>query len=230
MDSLSAPSPVRATFGFQRRRFRQLIILGALFAFWQGVGVDANLESCAEICTTAVDCELECLHIPENPEMPALESTCGSYGVCYEPGWCGDGFCEEQEGETVANCTSDCFIGPGSSPNDTPTCPNAVCETGESNRSCPQDCPLNQIECGDGICEGTESFDNCSADCVYTDFCWDQSMCEHRGAGNFCRARRCVYDGYAETCLVSNMGLDCSSPGAKCVQALNGYGYCVNVF
>ncbi len=43
------------------------------------------------------------------------------------------------------------------------TCGNGMCEAGESNATCPQDCPGSV--CGNGICEAGESPSTCPPDC-----------------------------------------------------------------
>lgn len=158
--------------------------------------------------------------------MPGFQGTCEDYGVYYQPGYCGDGYCGEVDGEDPQTCASDCFLGPGSSPSNWPVCGSRGCEPGESNRSCPQDCPQQQPQvCGDGYCEGTESVSNCIQDCMYSDFCWDSTECYGWAT---CRANRCV-DGFPDICYASQ-GLGACGSYQKCVQLDNGYGICVNVF
>ena len=161
--------------------------------------------------------------------MEAFESTCENYGVYYQPGYCGDGFCGETDGETPSNCESDCFIGPGSSPNDAPVCGDSQCTQGESNRSCPQDCAAkNPQVCGDGFCELTETEGNCSADCTYSTYCDNTSECPGWAS---CRAKRCVYDPAAAVCTWSEGGYLGCFAGEKCAQiGTTGFGICVPFF
>jgi len=46
-------------------------------------------------------------------------------------------------------------------------CGNQQCEAGESNASCPNDCPAAGPICGDGTCDmvGGENTTNCPGDC-----------------------------------------------------------------
>ena len=53
-----------------------------------------------------------------------------------------------------ATCIAGVCVGPG--------CPNAVCDDGENQCTCPADCPAS---CGDGCCSPTESCEGCAADC-----------------------------------------------------------------
>lgn len=46
-----------------------------------------------------------------------------------------------------------------------PVCGNGICETGETNENCPEDCPNGEPVCGNGICEEGENAQNCPQDC-----------------------------------------------------------------
>lgn len=212
-----------------RRSVRRCALATIAMLYLWSAPTAAVLESCAQICDSDSDPAQECLYIPEDPEMEASESTCGDFGVCYQPGYCGDGFCGEIDGETPDNCEQDCFLGPGPSPSQTSTCGNSECERpAESNVSCPADCPVKTpVQCNDGICESTENVNNCPSDCEYTTFCWDNTECPDYGV---CRARRCVYDPFPNVCLSSTAASNCAS-NEKCVQiGSSGYGICTPVF
>jgi hypothetical protein len=45
------------------------------------------------------------------------------------------------------------------------SCPNAICETGETYENCPQDCDPPDT-CGNGICESYETTTSCPQDCL----------------------------------------------------------------
>jgi hypothetical protein len=67
---------------------------------------------------------------------------------------CGNGVCEKDKLETLANCPADCTV-----------CGDAVCEGNENKDNCPDDC----IICGDDVCdpeEYTEEGCSCLEDCV----------------------------------------------------------------
>lgn len=211
-------------------RARTMWLRGALpillVAWWLTVPASASLGYCSQTCELDSSCNQPCLVNYDDP------STCGQYGTCWSSGYCGDGFCANRDGEDVTTCSADCFIGPGSTPPaNAPTCGNAICETGESNRNCSADCSHNNpTVCGDGICEIGETFNNCTADCIYTDWCnGSQFICD---TGYSCRANRCVYDPMAQSCLGSNLGTDCSGSNERCTQVdpSTGYGICVPFF
>ncbi len=70
---------------------------------------------------------------------------------------CGDGTCAAGE---IGACVQDCGA---PSP-----CPNGTCDVGETNISCPMDCPAAGPICGDTICDmaGGENSTNCPGDCM----------------------------------------------------------------
>lgn len=209
--------------GLSKTQLRRAILV-PLIALWYSTSpTEAVLGYCDQVCTYDVSCNESCLYNYDDL------TTCGLWGTCYDPGYCGDGFCGEVDGENVDNCADDCFIGPGPTPPpDEPTCGDSRCEVGESNRNCPADCSLsNPVTCGDAICEGTETGSNCSADCTYADFCTSANDCP---TWSVCRVGRCVWDPGATTCLSSTSGAPCAS-NQRCVQiGTSGYGICVNVF
>ena len=65
---------------------------------------------------------------------------------------CGDGVCAASE---VSTCSNDCGSGGGGSV--TPTCGNQVCETGETNASCPNDCTSGGGGSGSGSGSGSNT-------------------------------------------------------------------------
>lgn len=207
-----------------RRWLRSSVLPSLLLAWWFTTPASAALGYCEQVCDYNSKCNGTCLINYDDP------SSCGEYGVCYEPGYCGDGFCGLMDGESVTNCAADCFIGPGPTPPpDEPTCGSFGCELGESSKSCPADCsPNSPITCGDGACEAGETANNCSADCTYTDYCQDQGDCP---SGYSCRARRCVWDSHATACHAFGGGIECGS-NEKCAQLDEdtGYGICIPYF
>ena len=52
-------------------------------------------------------------------------------------------------------------------------CGNDICEVGESDNNCPMDCELpNDVEnCGNGVCEPGESVESCAEDCTSPAVC-----------------------------------------------------------
>lgn len=206
---------------------RTAILPILMVAWWFTVPASATraLGYCDQVCEVDSKCSEPCLVNYDDP------STCGQYGTCWDSGYCGDGFCAILDGESVSNCSSDCFIGPGSTPPpDEPTCGNSVCEPGESDKNCSADCGDMTNSCGDGICVAGETFNNCSADCTYADWCGTNGFsCP---SGYTCRANRCVYDPLAESCQGSLGGADCSGSNMRCTQVdqSTGYGVCVPFF
>jgi len=94
----------------------------------------------------------------------------------------------------------------GSEGEDPIVCGNSVCETGETQATCPADCtPVAGQTCGDGVCEGTENTDSCPADCaslsnldgVWSYCGWSDSSADAAAgcAGVTPEASRTVYGG-----------------------------------
>ncbi|MEC9072135.1 MAG: MopE-related protein [Myxococcota bacterium] len=86
----------------------------------------------------------------------------GSTGPGEEiPANCGDGVCDD--GESLANCASDCTDDPVSE------CGDGVCGPDETLETCAADCSDDPVEpCGDGVCDAAagETPDNCADDCT----------------------------------------------------------------
>lgn len=72
-------------------------------------------------------------------------------------GYCGDGICQPELGESLLTCPQDC--GGGGT-----TCGNGICDPGETPQTCPQDCGI-VIVCGDHICQSPEDCHSCPIDC-----------------------------------------------------------------
>lgn len=83
-------------------------------------------------------------------------------GVCI-PSTCGNGICEPTDEPGCPDCVSS-------------ICGNGICETGESNSSCPMDCPSSSV-CGNGICETNETSFSCPPDCSASPICGNK-VCE----------------------------------------------------
>jgi len=87
------------------------------------------------------------------------------YGDICEPNWvCGDwGLCVNQIQER--QCDDGCGNQETEQRNCAITeCGNEICEVGEDEVSCPEDCAYISV-CGNGICESDETYANCPADC-----------------------------------------------------------------
>ena len=85
--------------------------------------------------------------------------------------WCGDGWCEEWDGEDQWSCPDDCGY-----PFPTEYCGDGSCNSGEWCGSCPGDCGECPASCGDGWCNGGEDCSSCSGDCgecVPAPYCGD---------------------------------------------------------
>lgn len=74
----------------------------------------------------------------------------------------------------IAGCSDSDDNGAWESP-----CGNGICESGESNQTCPQDCKNNL--CGDGFCANDEDSSTCPADC----YCGN-SQCENTESSETC--------------------------------------------
>ena len=83
--------------------------------------------------------------------------------------WCGGGLCSGGGGDDPVSPDGG-GSSSGSSAGTFPrtVCGNYICETGENEQNCPEDCTYHV--CGNGICEPTENKDNCPKDCGALDF------------------------------------------------------------
>ena len=115
-------------------------------------------------------------------------------------GYCGDGFCQTSY-EDKNTCPVDC----GHIANPVQTiCGNGVCEVGENNTSCPQDCPATST-CGDGVCSGLEDPYSCPQDCG-TYSCQFVQDCPGY-PGNSIVSYTC--DGAVGRCRAASFFIDC---------------------
>jgi|GEM_PF-4414811 len=110
-----------------------------------------------------------------------------------------DGICEY--GETAANCP-DCLIS---------SCGNGKCETslGETDDSCPIDCP--PVVCGDGLCEikNGENAKNCPADCQRLSLKCGNKKCEPGESSENCcfdcgcpKGEQCIKNNCVSCCFI----------------------------
>jgi hypothetical protein len=67
---------------------------------------------------------------------------------------------------------------PGDCPVTGPVCGNTVCETGEDNASCPGDCPVTGPVCGNTVCETGETNASCPGDCPPAGPVCGNTVCE----------------------------------------------------
>jgi hypothetical protein len=84
--------------------------------------------------------------------------------------FCGDGACEDTDGEDATTCPEDCADAPAED-----VCGDEFCGMSEDATRCPQDCPdvPNSDECGNGICSPDElEAGTCPDDC-YVTYCGD---------------------------------------------------------
>lgn len=57
---------------------RILVLSAALMGFLAALGAEAQIGNCSEVCTWNTPCATDCIDV-------TLFSTCGGYGVCYDP-------------------------------------------------------------------------------------------------------------------------------------------------
>jgi len=81
--------------------------------------------------------------------------------------WCG-GLCDGGGGDDPISPSGGGSSSSGAGTFPRTVCGNYICETGENEQNCPEDCTYHV--CGNGICEPTENKDNCPKDCGALDF------------------------------------------------------------
>lgn len=98
---------------------------------------------------------------------------------------------------------------------DPAVCGDDVCNGGESNASCPRDCPAGQV-CGDGACNGNETTASCETDCPASQVCGD-GTCSGNETNSTCPTD-CP-------CTDNTVGDDTCTGENVCIN-----GSCVNAF
>ena len=158
-------------------------------------GSNENCLTCALDCLLCGDliCNVEC---GENSTSCVSDCpiTCGdgfcnfsmseTYITCPFDCHCGDFICQPEWNETLFTCPIDCGCGNlicepllNESFLTCPTdclCGNLICDFGETNITCPSDCP--PTICGNGLCEETETLLNCPIDC--SGQCNNDTLCD----------------------------------------------------
>ena len=170
-----------------------------------------------------------------------IEAICGD-GICYggggervssAPGYCpedcvkpcGDGYCDTAYGENLATSQSYCEV---DCP-DSNLCGNGVCDYGENQYTCTQDC-----FCGDGKCDNAQGENyNCPEDCGSQAECnsHDSHFCRSTYVGCNDNEEKVEYDcpGLTSICCKQTSptiyASDCQDKGYKCTDEDCGLKY-----
>lgn len=107
-----------------------------------------------------------------------------------------------------------------------PYCGNNICETGENEVNCPQDCKV--ITCGDGKCESGETTYNCPADCcpaIAPPYCPNGTLISQgTGANNCPLPPTCCGNAYCEGKETKdNCPADCKETPPSITRGVYGY-------
>jgi hypothetical protein len=120
---------------------------------------------------------------------------------------CGDGVCENSDGENEFNCSEDCA-------SEDP-CGDGFCRSsdGENAQNCAADCGQNGPVCGNGSCESGENSGNCPGDCSA---CTNPSYPVDCPGDNVCWTPGTNCSGYAFVCNGNNWRCGNNSSWANC--------------
>lgn len=117
-------------------------------------------------------------------------------------------------GEVIGGVVSYTFTNQGQPQ---PTCPNGICESGETVQTCPQDCTISP-RCGDGICNDGETSVSCQQDCPPTVSCNNNGVCDSgetiSSCPNDCKTvptTTCSDGTQPGYCSVQSSGMRCSA-------------------
>ena len=211
---------------------------------WDGICVSEAQQDCGADCPCIPNCQGKqcgpdgcggsCGQCP--PGVP-----CNNQGQCGAPDACGNGWCQNWQGETCETCPQDC--------GECPKCGDGQCQAdgGENCQSCPEDCgPCN----GGSCCEAHQSVgcddpEITQCVCAMDPYCcqqmWDDICVDE--AINQCKAQcddpcepqcwtadgtimECGPDGCGGVCGICNDASQCVN--GKCVGVCQPN--CVNDF
>jgi len=150
------------------------------------------------------------------------ETSCTAWGDCRNgiDGWYQSRACTRL---INGNCVTNSELQRCTPLDPVTTCPNTICEAGETIISCPDDCGASK--CPNNVCEANENYGTCPADCHF--YCGDnicQQEYEWEGRSHPCPAdcepinsSICNNNGICEeTESVANCPADCYVPPKTC--------------
>ena len=161
-----------------------------------GDGKCGSGESCPMDCNSKFSQSMQCAMAECQSQMAA----CSASAPCVEAFNCLIS-CNCQTG-----CMQECGSLPGATSNQVkdlggcmsemqcpdpcsttkPTCPNGICDPGETSSTCPQDCKTTSPVCGNGKCESGETAASCPSDCGTTTGHICDANCGKPAPGNVC--------------------------------------------